>query len=52
MNKGDNESGENPKESPGYVFEVGWSCDEKTGALGRKDGDGNESAGEKEERKT
>ena len=29
-----------------------WVCDEKRGALCRKEGDGNESTGEKEERKT
>ena len=28
-----------------------WSCDEKRGALRRREGDGNESTGEKEERK-
>ena len=32
--------------------EVVWACDDKSGALGRKEGDGNESTGEKEERKT
>ena len=26
-----------------------WACDEKRGALRRKEGDGNESTGEKEE---
>ena len=39
-------------ESPGKEVEVVWACDEKRGALRRKEGDGNESAGEKEERKT
>ena len=29
-----------------------WACDENSGALRRKEGDGNESTGEKEERKT
>ena len=29
-----------------------WACDEKIGTLRRKDGDDNESTGEKEERKT
>ena len=29
-----------------------WSCDEKRGTLRRREGDGNESTGEKEERKT
>ncbi len=28
-----------------------WACDEKRGTLGRKEGDGNESTGEKKERK-
>ena len=30
----------------------GHDCDEKRGTLRRKEGDGNESTGEKEERKT
>ena len=42
----------NRKESPGKEVEVVWACDEMRGALRRKDGDGNESTGEKEERKT
>ena len=29
-----------------------WACDEKMGAQRRKEGDGNESTGEKEERNT
>ena len=29
-----------------------WACDEKRGTLCRKEGDGNESTGEKKERKT
>ena len=29
-----------------------WACDEKRGVLRRKEGDENESTGEKEERKT
>ena len=29
-----------------------WACDEKIEALHKKEGDGNESTGEKEERKT
>ena len=29
-----------------------WACDAKRGTLRRKEGDGNESTGEKEERKT
>ena len=28
-----------------------WACDEKRGTLRRKEGDGNESTGEKEERR-
>ena len=32
--------------------EVVWACDEKRGTLRRKEVDGNESTGEKEERKT
>ena len=32
--------------------EVVWACDEKRGTLRRKEGDGNESTGEKEERKS
>ena len=51
-NKKDNESGGNHKESPRKEVEVVWACDEKRGTLRRKEGDGNESTGEKEERKT
>ena len=40
------------KESPGKEVEVVWACDEKRGASRRKEGDGNESTREKEERKT
>ena len=29
-----------------------WACDEKRGTLRMKEGDGNESTGEKEDRKT
>ena len=32
--------------------EVVWACDEKRGTLSRNEGDGNESTGEKEDRKT
>ena len=46
------ESGGNRKESPRKEVEVVWACDEKIGALGRKEGNRNESTGEKEERKT
>ena len=35
-----------------HEVEVVWACDEKRGTLRRKEGDGNESTGEKEERKT
>ena len=36
----------------GKEVEVVWTCDEKRGTLRRNEGDGNESTGEKEERKT
>ena len=49
--KGDNKSGGNRKETAGNKFEVGWACDEKRGTLRRKEGDGNESTSENEERK-
>ena len=45
-------NGGNHKESTGKKVEVVWACDAKTGTLRRKEGDGNESTGEKEERKT
>ena len=51
-NKRDNESGGNHKESTGKKVEVVWACDAKRGTLRRKEGNGNESTGEKEERKT
>ena len=51
-NKRDNESGRNHKESTGKKVEVVWACDEKRGTLRRKEGDGNETTWEKEERKT
>ena len=38
--------------STGKKVEVVWACDAKRGTLRRKEGDGNESTGEKEERKT
>ena len=47
---GDNKSGDNHKESTGKEVEVVWACDEKRGTLRRREGDGNESTGEKEER--
>ena len=40
------------KQSPEKEVEVVWASDEKRGTLRRKEGDGNESTGEKEERKT
>ena len=51
-NNRDNESEGNHKESPGKEVEMAWACDEKRGTLRRKEGDGNESTGEKEERNT
>ena len=45
-------SGGNRKERTGKDVEVVWACDEKKGALRTKEGDGNESTREKEERKT
>ena len=47
------ESGRHRTASPGEDDVVVWvSCDEKRGAPRRKEGDGNESTREKEERKT
>ena len=43
--------GGNHKDSPGKQVGVLWECDEKRGALRRKEGDGNESTREKEDRK-
>ena len=51
-NKRDHETGGNHKASPGREVEVVWECDEKRGTLCRKEGDGNASTEEKEERKT
>ena len=51
-NKIDNESAGNHKESRGKEVAVVWACDDKRGTLCRKEGDGNESTGEKEQRKT
>ena len=48
----DNECGGNYKESIGKKVEVVLTCDAKRGKLRRKEGNGNESTGEKEERKT
>ena len=50
--KRDNKSGGNHKESTGKKVEMVWACDAKRGTLRRKECDGNESTGEKEERKT
>ena len=50
--RGTMESGGNHKESMGKKVEVVWACIEKRGTLRRKEGDGNESTGGKEERKT
>ena len=43
------ESGGNRKESPGKAVEVGWACNEKSGALCGKEGNGNERTSEKED---
>ena len=48
----DNKNGGNHKESTGKKVEVVWAYDAKRGTLRRKEGGGNESTGEKEERKT
>ena len=40
------------QESTGKKVVVVWACDEKRGTLCMKEGDCNESTGEKEERKT
>ena len=47
--RGTTKVGESRRESPGKEVEVVWACVDK---LRRKEGDGNESTGEKEERKT
>ena len=46
------ESGGNVEQSPGQEVGAAWACDENRGALRRKEGDGNGSTREKEERKT
>ena len=46
--RGTTKVGGNHKESTGKKFEVIWARDEKSGTLRRKEGDGNESTGEKE----
>ena len=45
--RGTTKVGGNHKESTGKKFEVIWACDEKSGKLRRKEGDGNESIEEK-----
>ena len=50
--RGTTKVGVNHKESTGKKVEVVWACDAKRGTLRRKEGDGNLSTGEKEERKT
>ena len=52
IESGEIESGGNRKASKGKEVEEVWACDDKRGALGRKEGDGNESTREREERKT
>ena len=49
---GYNACGGHRNERPGKEVEVVWACDEKRGALRRKEGDGNESTREKDMRKT
>ena len=43
--------GKSNKQSPGNEVEMVWACGEKRGTLRRKEADGNERSGEKEERK-
>ena len=50
--RGTTKVGGNHKESTGKKVEVVRACDAKRGTLRRKEGNGNESTGEKEERKT
>ena len=50
--RGTKKGGGNHKESTGEEAEVAWACDETGGTLRRKEGDGNESTGANEERKT
>ena len=47
-----NISGGNRKQSPVKEVVRPWACDEKRGRLRRKEGDGNESTRDMEERKT
>ena len=50
--RGTTKVGEIKKKSTGKKVEVVWACDAKRGTLRRKEGDGNDITGEKEERKT
>ena len=50
--RGTTKVGEITKNNPGKEVEVVWACDEKRGTLRRKESNGNESTGEKEERQT
>ena len=50
--RGATKVGGNHKERTGKKVEVEWAFDAKKGTLRRKEGDSNESTGEKEERKT
>ena len=51
-NTRDIESGGNRKENEGKGVEVVWARDDKRGSLRSKEGDGNDSTGENEERNT
>ena len=51
INKGDNKSGRNLKESQGKEAEVVWACVAKRRALRRNEDDGNRSTKEEEDRK-
>ena len=50
--RGTTKEGEITKKRTGKKVEVVWACDAKRGTLRMKEGNGNESTGEKEERKT
>ena len=52
MNNEDNEIRSNLEESPGMEVELVLACEANSGALRMKEGDGNESAREEEERET
>ena len=51
-NTRDIESGGNRKANKGKEVEVAWARDDKRGALRSKEGDGNDSTDENEERNT